>query len=236
MLKEVDITFFRGELVRTEIRIIRKPKEFPLKSCGNLSRLFPRTLSVINVLNKTRGNGRDAYDSKSKFIRRYHVCTGDEDKADKKKWISGKSNVEDFAIGKKQLTDDSRTDAYAITGVCLRVANAVDNMYVYSVWSGNKNLRHRTEMTQTIVWNSHVTSSSSSIRSAKLLTKDNFDNVMKNPDWFAAADSPKPSSLRLPNISEFEANQFFTLENAQSIARAFEYTWIGRGSHGGRVV
>lgn len=40
------------------------------------------TLSVINVLNKTRGNGRDAYDSKSKFIRRYHVCTGDEDKAD----------------------------------------------------------------------------------------------------------------------------------------------------------
>ncbi|OAV98576.1 hypothetical protein PTTG_11873 [Puccinia triticina 1-1 BBBD Race 1] len=92
MLKPVDITFFRGELVRTEIRILRFYMEYPLKSCEDLLRMFSKkteikdkdllptlicsgtrkaTLAVINVLNKARGKKRDAYSSKSSFIRRY---------------------------------------------------------------------------------------------------------------------------------------------------------------------
>ncbi|OAV88915.1 hypothetical protein PTTG_08242 [Puccinia triticina 1-1 BBBD Race 1] len=101
MLKPVDITFFCGELVRPEIRILQFYMEYPLKSCEDLLRMFSKeteikdkdllptliysgtrkaTLTVINVLNKTQGKKKDAYSSKSSFIRRYHACTGDEDK------------------------------------------------------------------------------------------------------------------------------------------------------------
>ena len=45
----------------------------------------------------------------------------------------GKNDIKDFLNGKKQLTDDDRMDAYAVTPVCLRVANAVDNLYVYLI-------------------------------------------------------------------------------------------------------
>ncbi|KAA1126383.1 ATP-dependent DNA helicase sgs1 [Puccinia graminis f. sp. tritici] len=103
MLKRVDITFFHGELVRPEIRILRFYMEYPLKSCDDLLRMFSpesdiknreivpmliysgtqkATLSVISVINKARGKKKDAYDSESRLVRRYHACTGDEDKLD----------------------------------------------------------------------------------------------------------------------------------------------------------
>ena len=40
------------------------------------------TLNVISVLNRARGKKKDEYNSKSQFVRRYHACTGDEDKSD----------------------------------------------------------------------------------------------------------------------------------------------------------
>ena len=103
MLKQVDICFFRGELVRPEIRIMRIPMDYSLKSCEDLYRMYSReseipdrdllptliysgtrkaTLNVISVLNRARGKKKDEYDSKSQFVRRYHACTGDEDKSD----------------------------------------------------------------------------------------------------------------------------------------------------------
>ncbi|EFP77102.1 uncharacterized protein PGTG_03058 [Puccinia graminis f. sp. tritici CRL 75-36-700-3] len=103
MLKRVDVTFFHGELVRNEIRILRFYMDYPLKSCEDLLRMFSKeaeisddnliptliysgtrkaTLSVIDVLNKARGKKRKDYDSASKFVRRYHACTGNEDKLD----------------------------------------------------------------------------------------------------------------------------------------------------------
>ncbi|KAA1126410.1 ATP-dependent DNA helicase sgs1 [Puccinia graminis f. sp. tritici] len=103
MLKRVDMPFFHGELVRTEIRILRITMQNPLKSCEDLFRMFSKeskikdkdllptliysgtrkaTLSVINVLNKAQGKKKDDYDSKSPLVRRYHACTGDEDKLD----------------------------------------------------------------------------------------------------------------------------------------------------------
>jgi hypothetical protein len=39
----------------------------------------------------------------------------------------GKNSVNNFNVGKKELTDDDRMDAYAVTPVCLRVASAADN-------------------------------------------------------------------------------------------------------------
>ncbi|OAV94852.1 hypothetical protein PTTG_00763, partial [Puccinia triticina 1-1 BBBD Race 1] len=103
MLKTVDISFFRGELVQPKIQILRFYMEYPLKLCNNLIRMFSKeteikdqdllptliysgtrkaTLTVINVLNRARGKKMDAYNSKSNLIRRYHACTGDKDKAD----------------------------------------------------------------------------------------------------------------------------------------------------------
>ncbi|KAA1071521.1 ATP-dependent DNA helicase sgs1 [Puccinia graminis f. sp. tritici] len=214
MLKRVDMPFFRGELVRTEIRILRFYMTDTLKSCEDLSRMFSKeseikdknllptliysgtrksTLSVISVLNKARGRKKDDYDSESPLVCRFHACTGEEDKLDsvkafenkefpifsstmalglgqnwkrvrcvihmgrgdpstisqmmgrcgrdgrpglailfmERKQKKGKNKVGDFENEKEQHTDDDRMDAYAVTPVCLRVANAVDNLNGY---------------------------------------------------------------------------------------------------------
>ena len=46
------------------------------------------------------------------------------------KRIKGKKKVEDFGIGKKQITNNDQMDAYAVTPMCLRVANAMDKLWV----------------------------------------------------------------------------------------------------------
>jgi superfamily II DNA helicase RecQ len=40
------------------------------------------TLNVIDVVQKARGEKKYAYSNESQLIRRYHACTGDEDKLD----------------------------------------------------------------------------------------------------------------------------------------------------------
>ena len=89
MIKSINIPFFRGELVRTEIQIMRFPMTHSLKSCNDLLQLFPlpsqtpdnnivptliysgtrkATLTVIDVLNKARGEKVNAYNSASSFV------------------------------------------------------------------------------------------------------------------------------------------------------------------------
>ncbi|OAV95259.1 hypothetical protein PTTG_26688 [Puccinia triticina 1-1 BBBD Race 1] len=272
MLKTVDISFFRGELVRPEIRILRLYMEYPLKSCEDLIRMFSKeteikdqdllptliysgtrkaTLTVINVLNRARGKKMDAYNSKSNLIRRYHACTGDEDKADcvedfenekfpifsstmalglGQNWkrvrcvihmgrgdpstISqmmgrcgrdgrpglailfmepirkkGKNSVKDFERGKKQLTDDDRMDAYAVTPGCLRIVNAIDNLCGYIPVSKDDPNYHEEKACQKEFdpckcSNCEPEAAKQIHDSAHLFKKDTFDDILSNPSHF----------------------------------------------------
>ncbi|POV95870.1 hypothetical protein PSTT_15978 [Puccinia striiformis] len=105
-LQPSDITMIDGELTRPEIRIIRIPMKFTLKSCDDLLRIFaPQskvpaekaipmliysssrnlTFQVMKVVNEARHTKKHEYDPLDGFIRRYHSVTGEEDKADNMK-------------------------------------------------------------------------------------------------------------------------------------------------------
>ncbi|PLW21659.1 hypothetical protein PCANC_03211 [Puccinia coronata f. sp. avenae] len=79
MLKPDDIKMIDGELTRPEIRLIRIPMKFTLKSADDLL--------MVNEARKTRWH---EYDPLDQFIRRYHSCTGDGDKLE---------NMADFTKG-----------------------------------------------------------------------------------------------------------------------------------------
>ncbi|OAV89212.1 hypothetical protein PTTG_07769 [Puccinia triticina 1-1 BBBD Race 1] len=180
---------------------------------------------------------KDAYNSKSRLVRRYHACTGDEDKSDCVKafkikkfpifsstmalgpgqnWKQvqcvicdpstmsqmmgqcgrdgkpvlvlllmeprrkkGKNSVKDLKSRKKQLTDDDRMDAYAVTPACMRVVNAVDNLRSKlpkgSRTSGHLKFDH-------CKWlNCNPKAAQEIQKLVNLFTKDNFDRILNDP-------------------------------------------------------
>lgn len=111
-IKHKNMTFIRGELTRPEIRIIRIYLTKPLTSAEDLARLFgPKTdvsdeettptliysgtqnntYNVMEAVCKARGDPDDAYNGNSKFIRRFHAVTGEDDKV---------TRVDEYAAGK----------------------------------------------------------------------------------------------------------------------------------------
>ncbi|POW07743.1 hypothetical protein PSHT_09823 [Puccinia striiformis] len=110
-LQPSDVTMLDGELTRPEIRIIRIPMDFMLKSCDDLLRIFAPhskvpadeavpmiiysstrnlTFQVMKVVNEARHTKKHEYDPLDGFIRRYHSVTG-KDKEE---------NMEDYTAGK----------------------------------------------------------------------------------------------------------------------------------------
>ncbi|EFP90574.2 uncharacterized protein PGTG_16600 [Puccinia graminis f. sp. tritici CRL 75-36-700-3] len=110
-LNNDSVAMLHGELTRPEIRMIRVPMERSLASSLDVIKLFPshedvtdadlvpslvysgsrnRTLSVLEVIDRARGTPGSAFIPNSACARRFHSCTGDEDKI---------STVEDFANG-----------------------------------------------------------------------------------------------------------------------------------------
>ncbi|PLW11107.1 hypothetical protein PCANC_15871 [Puccinia coronata f. sp. avenae] len=111
MLKPDDIKMIDGELTRPEIRLIRIPMKFTLKSADDLLSLFAphtytpaqdavptliysgsrnATFQVMKVVNEAQKTRWHKYDPLDQFIRRYHSCTGDGDKLE---------NMADFTKG-----------------------------------------------------------------------------------------------------------------------------------------
>lgn len=98
-IKETDVDFHRGELVRPEIRLIRR--SFPRPLAASISHVFPHkslfpdtaipptliysgtqndTLEHIRIINETRGSPLDVMSATSTFAQRYHASTAEEDK------------------------------------------------------------------------------------------------------------------------------------------------------------
>ncbi|KAA1137117.1 ATP-dependent DNA helicase sgs1 [Puccinia graminis f. sp. tritici] len=111
-LNQDNLEILRGELTRPEIRIIRVTMDHSLASTLDLVKLFPsvndvsnddlvptliysssrnRTLTAMDVIDLARETPGAAFDPPSSCIRRFHSCTGEQDKAD---------CIEDFAAGK----------------------------------------------------------------------------------------------------------------------------------------
>ncbi|EFP91556.2 uncharacterized protein PGTG_17610 [Puccinia graminis f. sp. tritici CRL 75-36-700-3] len=114
-LNDDNLEILRGELTRPEIRIIRVTMDHSLASTLDLVKLFPsskdvsdedlvptliysssrnRTLTAMDVIDLARETPGAAFDPPSSCIRRFHSCTGEQDKVD---------CVEDFASGKFPL-------------------------------------------------------------------------------------------------------------------------------------
>ncbi|PLW28819.1 hypothetical protein PCANC_25193 [Puccinia coronata f. sp. avenae] len=104
-----DLTIVNGELTRPEIRLIQVTMQSTLKSCDDLLRLYApdtkvsaekivptiiysgtqnATFQVMKVVNKARHTKWHEYNPEDKFVRRYHLCTGDEDQ---------KANMADYS-------------------------------------------------------------------------------------------------------------------------------------------
>ncbi|PLW24221.1 hypothetical protein PCASD_10484 [Puccinia coronata f. sp. avenae] len=102
------LVILRGELTRTEIRIVRVFMKGSMTSFSDLADLYTpisvsdipnekvvpsliycntrrRTGQVLEVLATARGTPKEASESRSLFARRYHSCTGDQDKQDVEK-------------------------------------------------------------------------------------------------------------------------------------------------------
>jgi superfamily II DNA helicase RecQ len=110
-LQPADVKMINGELTRPEIRLVRIPMEFTLKSADDLLRIFAPhtytpaeqtvptliysgsrngTLQVMKVVNEARKTCLHEYEPEDKFIRRFHSCTEDDDK---------QLNMEDYMEG-----------------------------------------------------------------------------------------------------------------------------------------
>ncbi|KAH9456485.1 hypothetical protein Pst134EB_012683 [Puccinia striiformis f. sp. tritici] len=102
----------RGELTRPEIRIVRVPMANSLASSLDAVKVYPSqqdvpddqmvpslvysgsrnwTMTVLEVIDRARETPGGAYVPNSTCARRFHSCTGDEDKV---------SCIDDFALGK----------------------------------------------------------------------------------------------------------------------------------------
>ncbi|KAI7942920.1 hypothetical protein MJO29_012764 [Puccinia striiformis f. sp. tritici] len=111
-LNENDLSILRGELTRPEIRIIRADMENSLASSLDLIKSFPsandvpdeemvptlvysgsrnRTLTAMEVFDMARETPGACFVPRGNGIRRFHSCTGDQDKKDV---------VSDFSAGK----------------------------------------------------------------------------------------------------------------------------------------
>ncbi|EFP74957.1 uncharacterized protein PGTG_01550 [Puccinia graminis f. sp. tritici CRL 75-36-700-3] len=114
-LTDDNLDILRGELTRPEIRIIRVEMDYSLASSLDLVKVFPsandvpdeemvpsliysssrnRTLIAMDVVDLARETPGAAFRSPSSCIRRFHSCTGDQDKVD---------CIDDFASGKFPL-------------------------------------------------------------------------------------------------------------------------------------
>ncbi|POV94560.1 hypothetical protein PSTT_16782 [Puccinia striiformis] len=112
MLQPWEVTMLNGELTRPEIQFIQVQMKSTLKSCDDLLRVFaPHTIvpanktvptiiysgtrnatfQVMKVVNEAHLTRKHEYDPVDGFIRRYHSCTGDEDK---------EANMADYADAK----------------------------------------------------------------------------------------------------------------------------------------
>ncbi|KAA1103186.1 ATP-dependent DNA helicase sgs1 [Puccinia graminis f. sp. tritici] len=110
-LTDATVDILRGELTRPEIRILRFPMANSLASSLDLIKVFPsskevadldmvpslvysgsrnRTATVLDVIDRARETPGGALQPDSLCARRFHSCTGDEDKI---------TCVEDFASG-----------------------------------------------------------------------------------------------------------------------------------------
>jgi superfamily II DNA helicase RecQ len=110
-LDDSNVDILRGELTRPEIRIVRVPMESSMISCHDLVKLYPsakdvrnedlvpslvysgtrnRTLTALEVIGLARETPHESSNPRSSCARRYHSCTGDQDKLD---------CVEDFSSG-----------------------------------------------------------------------------------------------------------------------------------------
>lgn len=100
-LTSSNLTMIQGELTRPELRFIRLYLTETVDSAEDLATIVPhesivsnnelppmiiysgtrnRTLKVMEVVSKARGQPDDYKNPKSKCIRRYHSVTGDQDK------------------------------------------------------------------------------------------------------------------------------------------------------------
>jgi superfamily II DNA helicase RecQ len=110
-LNDESLKMLHGELTRPEIRMIRVQMEKSLASSLDVIKLFPshvdvadanlvpslvysgsrnRTMSVLEVIDRARGTPGSAFIPNSTCARRFHSCTGNEDKI---------TTVADFADG-----------------------------------------------------------------------------------------------------------------------------------------
>ncbi|OAV86184.1 hypothetical protein PTTG_30040 [Puccinia triticina 1-1 BBBD Race 1] len=102
-IPEDNIAFSRAELTRPELRILRFPMEYSLKSAKDLLGMFPgkdevenkemvptliysgtrnATLQVMKAVNEAHDTAGKEYNPDSSLIQRYHASTGDMDKED----------------------------------------------------------------------------------------------------------------------------------------------------------
>ncbi|PLW26484.1 hypothetical protein PCANC_22940 [Puccinia coronata f. sp. avenae] len=151
------LVILRGELTRTEIRIVWVFMKGSMTSFSDLADLYTpisvsdipnekvvpsliycntrrRTGQVLEVLATACGTPKEASESRSPFALRYHLCTGDQDKKDVEKdfgeGVFPINATSQFKAGVEQ-SDNDCMDALAVTPVCLRIAFAVDNLYGY---------------------------------------------------------------------------------------------------------
>ncbi|EFP92570.1 uncharacterized protein PGTG_18702 [Puccinia graminis f. sp. tritici CRL 75-36-700-3] len=111
-LNDQSVDMLRGELTRPEIRMVRVPMENSLASGLDIIKLFPsandvsdaemvpclvysgsrnRTMTVLDVISRARETPGSTMVPNSSCARRFHSCTGDEDKI---------TTVDDFAEAK----------------------------------------------------------------------------------------------------------------------------------------
>ncbi|KAI7949393.1 hypothetical protein MJO28_008214 [Puccinia striiformis f. sp. tritici] len=111
-LTDDNLVMLRGELTRPEIRIVRVPMANSLASSLDAVKVYPsqqdvpddqmvpslvysgsrnRTMTVLEVIDRACETPGGAYVPNSTCARRFHSCTGDEDKV---------SCIDDFALGK----------------------------------------------------------------------------------------------------------------------------------------
>ncbi|POW13545.1 hypothetical protein PSTT_03693 [Puccinia striiformis] len=100
-LESHNISIVKGELTCPEIRIIRVQMKESMTSCGDLVSIIPRksevpdaymvptwvynssqnkTATSMKALDLARGTRGNSMRPKSKFVRRFHSCTGEKDK------------------------------------------------------------------------------------------------------------------------------------------------------------
>ncbi|KAI7952187.1 hypothetical protein MJO28_007871 [Puccinia striiformis f. sp. tritici] len=238
-LNDSALAMLEGELTRPEIRIIRVDMDNSLASTLDLIKAFPsakdvpdedmvptliysgsrnRTLTAMEVFDLARETPGACFVPRGKTIRRFHSCTGDQDKKDV---------VEDFssakvpvisctmALGLGQNWKRDRMDALAITPLCLRVAFSMDNLLGYiPLWHDDpayvreKERQESEGICRCLCSNCEPTKSKTLVKNLVFANKDNFDNILQ--DTYQPTEArdlthkypPKRVSLRKRKVPE----------------------------------